>query len=125
MSVDVSMDDEFDWSFPEQWISVVDMEDDESSLTVTYEVIDTDKVLEVAALIYAGGIIPDELLTPRKYWAEALAEAMSSEEPLTLEETLDGVRYWVETELNGTMESSAQRKFDDYRDGSHWENYYD
>ncbi len=124
---DVTMNEQFDWAFPEVWMTVLDLEDDESNTTVTYEVVETTKVLEMTALLYAGGSIPQELLTPRNYWATALKDAMQSEEDeaLTLEETLDGVKYWVEEELNGTMESCAEKQLEAYLDGSHWENYYD
>ena len=124
---DVTMNEQFDWAFPEVWMTVLDLEDDESNTTVTYEVVETTKVLEITALLYAGGRIPQELLTPRNYWATALKDAMQSEEDeaLTLEETLDGVKYWVEEELNGTMESCAEKQLAAYLDGSHWENYYD
>lgn len=124
---DVTMNEQFDWAFPEVWMTVLDLEDDESNTTVTYEVVETTKVLEMTALLYAGGSIPQELLTPRNYWATALKDAMQSEEDetLTLEETLDGVKYWVEEELNATMQSYAQTKLEGYLDGSEWENYYD
>ena len=124
---DVTMNEQFDWAFPEVWMTVLDLEDDESNTTVTYEVVETTKVLEITALLYAGGRIPQELLTPRNYWATALKDAMQSEEgeTLTLEETLDGVKYWVEEELNATMQSYAQTKLEGYLDGSEWENYYD
>jgi len=124
---DVTMNEQFDWAFPEEWITELDLEDGESNTTVTYEVVETTKVLEMTALLYAGGSIPQELLTPRNYWAKALKDAMQSEEgeTLTLEETLDGVKYWVEDELNATMESYAQTQLEAYLDGSHWENYYD
>ena len=124
---DVTMNEQFDWAFPEEWITELDLEDGESNTTVTYEVVETTKVLEITALLYAGGSIPQELLTPRNYWAKALKDAMQSEEgeTLTLEETLDGVKYWVEDELNATMESYAQTQLEAYLDGSRWEDYYD
>jgi hypothetical protein len=124
---DVTMNEQFDWAFPKEWMTELDLEDNESNTTVTYEVVETTKVLEITALLYAGGRIPQELLTPRNYWATALKDAMQSEEgeTLTLEETLDGVKYWVEEELNATMQSYAQTKLEGYLDGSEWENYYD
>jgi len=124
---DVTMNEQFDWAFPKEWMTELDLEDDESNTTVTYEVVETTKVLEITVLLYAGGSIPQELLTPRNYWATALKDAMQSEEgeTLTLEETLDGVKYWVEEELNATMQSYAQTKLEGYLDGSEWENYYD
>ena len=124
---DVTMNEQFDWAFPEEWITELDLEDDESNTTVTYEVVETTKVLEMAALIYAGGKVPHELLSTRNWWASELQEAMKSgdDEELTLEETLEGVKYWVEEEINATMESCAEKQLESYLDGSHWENYYD
>lgn len=124
---DVTMADQFEWAFPKEWITVIEMEDDESSLDVKYEVVDTTKVLEIAALLYAGGSVPHELLTERILWVTKLKDAMQpdGDEPLTLEETLEGVTYWVNEELNATMESYAEEKLAGYKDGSEWENYYD
>jgi len=124
---DVTMEDQFGWAFPKEWITNLDLADDESSADVRYDVVETAKVLEIAALLYAGGSVPPELLTTRGYWAFELKESMKSEEDetLTLEETLDGVKHWVDEELNETMHSYAQTKLEGLIDGSEWENYYD
>jgi hypothetical protein len=124
---DVTMNEQLEWAFPEEWVIELELEDDESNTTVTYEVVETTKVLEIAALIYAGGKVPHELLSTRNWWANELQEAMKSgdDEELTLEQTLEGVKYWVEEEINATMYSYAQTKLEAYLDGSEWENYYD
>jgi hypothetical protein len=128
MSTDVTMEEHIGWAFPEQWVCVMDMEDDESNLTVTYEAVNVEVILDVAKNIFNGDTIPYHLTVDGDEWVGHLKEAMKSpesEDALTLEETLEGVKYWVEDELNSTLKSYAEEKFESYKSGEEWENYYD
>jgi len=127
-SVDVEMLTIWEWSFPEQMLDVCEIEDDESNLTVSYHVIDTDKVIKVAIDLFNGNKVDSELLSKRSLWLTHLKEAISDiegEPKMTLSETIDAVREWVNGELQPSIDSYAHERFESYKDGSEWENYYD
>jgi hypothetical protein len=127
-SIDVEMLTVWEWSFPEQMLSVSEIEDDESSLTISHHVIDTDKVIKVAVDLFNGDKVDSELLSKRSLWLTHLKEAIADiegEPKMTLNETIDAVREWVNGELQPSIDSYATERFESYKDGSEWENYYD
>lgn len=117
------------WQFPEQWLQCGEMEDDESNLTIEYEIINTDEVLAQAEKVFNGDEIAFHLTVDGTEWLEALKETIKDAREteseygsgeLPLSGALDAVREWI-GEMQGQIDHYAEEKFQSMDDGSYWD----
>lgn len=127
--MDITMREIIGWQFPEQWLQCGEMEDDESNLTVDYELINTDEVLVQATKVFNGDEIECHLTLDGSEWLDALKETIKcareteaeyGEGELPLTGALDAVREWVD-EMQGQIDYYVEQKFESMSDGSYWE----
>jgi hypothetical protein len=134
MALDIDMQTHVGWTFPDQLLAECEREDDESSLTITYHGILTDKVVEEARKIFRNEPIDPELLKDGNEWVEKIKWAIevtdedwqqSGAPPMDEEEVLDMISHWIDEEVQPEIDHYVEAKFESCASGEEWENYYD
>ena len=123
-NADYKIIDELGWTLPEEFIAVVEIEDDESSACTDYEQIQVDAYVEVAIQMFYG-IVKAEYVN--QDWhirtLEVVNDLVDKDAKWTLDDVRDAVKEWVE-ETNSSVEASAQNGFEDRQSGDYWEGEY-
>jgi hypothetical protein len=132
--IDIDMQTHVGWTLPDQLLGEGEREDDESNLTVTYQCIITDKVLEQARKIFRKEPIDPELLKDGDEWVEKIKWAIEVTDedvqqtgapPMNEEEVLDMISHWINEEVQPEIDRYVEAKFESCASGEEWENYYD
>lgn len=123
-NADYKIIDELGWTVPKMFITVLDIEDDESSACTDYEQILVEPLVTVAVQMFFG-IVPAEYVN--QDWhirvMELMNELITKDRQWTLTETEEAVKEWVE-QTNSAVEASAQNGFEDRQSGDYWEGEY-
>jgi hypothetical protein len=134
MALDIDMQTHVGWTLPDQLLAECEREDDESSLTITYHGILTDKVVEQARKIFRNEPIDPELLKDGDEWVEKIKWAIEVTDedwqqtgapPMDEEEVLDMISHWIDEEVQPEIDHYVEAKFESCASGEEWENYYD
>jgi len=134
MALDIDMYTHVGWTLPAQLLAECEREDDESSLTITYHGILTDKVVEQARKIFRKEPIDPELLKDGDEWVEKIKWAIevtdedgqrSGAPPMDEEDVLDMISHWLDEEVQPEIDHYVEKKFEACQSGEEWENYYD
>ena len=123
-NADYKIIDELGWTVPEEFIAVVEIEDDESSAHTDYEQIQVDDFVLVAVQMYYG-IVQSEYAN--QDWhirtLEVMNDIVDKASVWTLDEIREAVKEWVE-QTNSAVEASAQTGFEARQSGDYWEGEY-
>jgi len=120
-NADYKVIDELGWTPPSEFITVIEIEDDESSAHTDYEQIQFDAFVEVAVQMFFGIV---EAKYSNQDWHIRTIEMVNSlvdkDAKWTLDDVKDAVKEWVE-ETNNAVEASAQNGFEARQGGDYWE----
>jgi hypothetical protein len=119
-NADYKVIDELGWTPPSEFMTVVEIEDDESSAHTDYEQIQFDAFVEVALQMFFG-IVEEKYVN--QDWHIRTIEMVNSfvdkDAKWTLDIVRDAVKVWVE-EINNAVEASANNGFEARQGGDQW-----
>jgi len=119
-NADYKVIDELGWTPPSEFMTVVEIEDDESSAHTDYEQIQFDAFVEVAVQMFFGIV---EAQYSNQDWHIRTIEMVNSlvdkDAKWTLDDVRDAVKEWVE-ETNNAVEASAKNGLEARQSGDQW-----
>jgi hypothetical protein len=117
---DYKVIDQLRWSPPSEFITHVEIEDDESSAYTNYEQILTDEFCEVAIMMY-GGVVPEKHCNQDWHirFLEVLNSIIGEGSGWKLQDVREAISEWV-SEINSAVQKSAESGFEDRVSGDHW-----
>lgn len=116
---DYKVIDKLRWTPPSEFITCVEIEDDESSAHTDYEQILMDEFCEVALNIY-GGVVPEKYCNQDWHtkFLEVLNTIIGDGSEWKLYEVREAISEWI-SEINSAVQTSAESGFDEMISGEY------